>query len=201
MASPAPKRMTLAEFLDWEDGTDTRYELVGGRIVAMAPPAPEHSRIIGNLAGQLARHLKPPCGVYVEAGIVLPDRADTYYQADLAVSCTPLEPGARWVPDPILVVEALSPSTLAHDRGLNRFGSHSPPLAANTRNERRNTPPLAAEIVYCRDGQTTLALYPSPGFCFPSSASVAPSQPGSSGPAYDWRRMATARRPCSKCRP
>jgi putative transposase len=31
---------------------------------------------------------------------------------------------------------------------LNRFGSHSPPLAANTRNGRRNTPPLAAGIVY-----------------------------------------------------
>jgi hypothetical protein len=31
---------------------------------------------------------------------------------------------------------------------MNLFGSHSPPLAANTGNERQNTPPLAAEIVY-----------------------------------------------------
>jgi Uma2 family endonuclease len=30
--------MSLAEFLDWDDGTDTLYELVEGRIVAMAPP-------------------------------------------------------------------------------------------------------------------------------------------------------------------
>jgi hypothetical protein len=31
---------------------------------------------------------------------------------------------------------------------LNLFGSHSPPLAANMRNGRQNTPPLAAGIVY-----------------------------------------------------
>jgi inner membrane protein involved in colicin E2 resistance len=31
---------------------------------------------------------------------------------------------------------------------FNLFGSHSPPLAANTRNGRQNTPPLAAGIVY-----------------------------------------------------
>jgi len=31
--------MTLDEFLSWEDGTDARYELWSGTIVAMAPHA------------------------------------------------------------------------------------------------------------------------------------------------------------------
>ena len=31
--------MTVEEFLDWDDGTDTRHMLVDGAIVAMAPPA------------------------------------------------------------------------------------------------------------------------------------------------------------------
>ena len=31
MGEPAIRHMTLAEFLRWEDGTDTRYELVRGR--------------------------------------------------------------------------------------------------------------------------------------------------------------------------
>ncbi|MGE0258764.1 MAG: hypothetical protein AB7H71_09785 [Alphaproteobacteria bacterium] len=31
--------MTLEEFLRWDDGTDTHYELIGGFPVAMAPPA------------------------------------------------------------------------------------------------------------------------------------------------------------------
>ena len=43
MADLAEKRMTVAEFLTWNDGTDTRYELIDGRPVAMAPVAPSHS--------------------------------------------------------------------------------------------------------------------------------------------------------------
>ena len=38
MSEPARDlRMTVPEFLRWDDGTETRYELVGGRPVAMAP--------------------------------------------------------------------------------------------------------------------------------------------------------------------
>jgi hypothetical protein len=39
MAEPAVKPMTLEEFLRWDDGTETHYELIGGFPVAMAPPA------------------------------------------------------------------------------------------------------------------------------------------------------------------
>jgi Uma2 family endonuclease len=39
MAKPAEKRWTVDEFLAWDDGTGRRYELVDGRIVAMAPPS------------------------------------------------------------------------------------------------------------------------------------------------------------------
>jgi Uma2 family endonuclease len=38
MAEAAERRWTVDEFLDWDDGTDRCYELVDGRIVAMAPP-------------------------------------------------------------------------------------------------------------------------------------------------------------------
>ena len=38
----ADRRMTVAEFLDFDDGTDTRYELVEGRPVAMNPPKVRH---------------------------------------------------------------------------------------------------------------------------------------------------------------
>lgn len=37
MASHAPRRMTLAEFLEWDDGTDRRYQLIDGVPVMMAP--------------------------------------------------------------------------------------------------------------------------------------------------------------------
>ena len=42
MAEPAIRHMTLKEFLRWDDGTDTRYELIDGFPVAMGPPAEAH---------------------------------------------------------------------------------------------------------------------------------------------------------------
>lgn len=113
---PADLRMSLAAFLDWDDGTDTRYELIDGRVVAMAPPNPRHSAMTGLLARLIGNALTPPCRVYVEAGIVTPGRADTYLQADLAVSCRPLDQQGRDVAEPVLVVEVESPGTVRHDR-------------------------------------------------------------------------------------
>ena len=113
---PADLRMSLAAFLDWDDGTDTRYELIDGRVVAMAPPNPRHSAMTGRLARLIGNALMPPCEVFVEAGIVTPTRADTYLQADLAVSCRPVGQQDRDVAEPILVVEVESPGTVRHDR-------------------------------------------------------------------------------------
>jgi Uma2 family endonuclease len=115
MATALSKGMSLAEFLVWDDGTDRRYELVDGRVLAMAPPPGAHAVIVVNLARQLGNRLKPPCYAAAEAGVVPPDRADTWYQADLVVTCTPLSPGARWFPEPVLIAEVLSPSTTLHD--------------------------------------------------------------------------------------
>ena len=118
MAEPAEKRMSLAAFLEWDDGTDARYELVDGRIVAMAPAIEAHGTIVANLAAVIRPRLKSPCRVVVEAGITPVDRADTWYEADLVVTCAPPERGARAITEPRLIVEVLSPSTAAHDRGV-----------------------------------------------------------------------------------
>ena len=118
MAEPAEKRMSLAAFLEWDDGTDARYELVDGRIVAMAPPVEAHGTIVANLAAVIRPRLKSPCRVVIEAGITPPDRADSWYRADLVVTCAPPERAARAIAEPRLIVEVLSPSTAAHDRGV-----------------------------------------------------------------------------------
>jgi Uma2 family endonuclease len=57
-----------------------------------------------------------PCVVQSEAGIARPERDDTCYVADLAVTCEPPQPGDRLIRDPILVVEILSPGTTVFDR-------------------------------------------------------------------------------------
>jgi Uma2 family endonuclease len=114
MASPAPKRLTLAEFLEWDDGTDRRYELLDGVPVMMAPSLEAHGELAAALGAEIRARLKQPCRVISEAGIVIPDRADTYYLADLAVTCAPREPARRIVVEPVLVVEVRIP---ARDEG------------------------------------------------------------------------------------
>ena len=118
MSELAIKRMTVAELLRWEDGTDTRYELLGGSPVAMAPPAIAHGILALRLGARIdaALRSRPPCFGQSEAGIVRPDRDDTCYVADLAVSCSPPERGQQLLQDPLLIVEILSPGTAMYDR-------------------------------------------------------------------------------------
>jgi Uma2 family endonuclease len=140
MAQPAskPDRVTVAEFLRFEGERDVRYELVRGEIVAMAPAMRVHTIIAARIGRSIGNRLRPPCEVHTEAGILLPWSDGDYYVADLAVSCAPVG-DERWCPDPVLVVEVLSPSTERDDRGLklNDY-RHIPPvqdvlLVASTR--------------------------------------------------------------------
>ena len=60
MVETAEKRMTIAEFLQWDEGSDTRYELVRGKVIAMAPPSARHSVIVSKIGGVLEAGLKGP---------------------------------------------------------------------------------------------------------------------------------------------
>ena len=120
MPEPAAKRMTIDEFLAWDDGTDTRYELWGGIVTAMAPPMPLRGRLVSRLIIRLGAALRgrTPCEIYTEAGIARPDRNDTFYIADIAISRETLVPDDRLLRAPLFVVEVLSPSTSVSDRQL-----------------------------------------------------------------------------------
>lgn len=63
MTQPAVRRMTVAEFLAWDDGAETRYELIDGQPVAMNPPGGPHRTIAMNAGGVLLAALRdrPPC--------------------------------------------------------------------------------------------------------------------------------------------
>ena len=118
MAELAIKPMTLEEFLHWDDGTETRYELIGGFPVAMAPPAEAHRILAMRLGSRIdaALAVRRPGNAQIEAGVVRADRADTYFEADIAATCERNEPGRQAIKDPFLIVEILSPSTERHDR-------------------------------------------------------------------------------------
>src|SRR3954452_5702868 len=106
MAEPTIKSMSLDEFLRWDDGTDRHYELIGGFPLAMAPPAAAHRMIAARLASQIEAALEKrrPCNAQGEAGILHPERSDTYFEADLAASCERHEFGQQALKEPFLMV-------------------------------------------------------------------------------------------------
>jgi Uma2 family endonuclease len=99
MGERAIRHMTLEEFLHWDDGTDTRYELIDGLPVAMAPPAEAHRILAMRLGSRIDAKLssRRPCNAQIEPGVVRPDRADSYYVPDIAVTCEANNrAGRRW---------------------------------------------------------------------------------------------------------
>jgi Uma2 family endonuclease len=106
--------MTVDEFLQWDDGTDTRYELAGGQVRAMAAPGPAHQVILGNLAREIGVRLRsrPPCHVRIEVPLQISD--ETLWQADAAVVCGP---AIQQPAEPTLLIEVHSPSTRRIDLG------------------------------------------------------------------------------------
>jgi Uma2 family endonuclease len=120
MAEFAMKPMTLDEFLRWDDGTATHYELIGGFPVAMAPPAAAHRMLAVRLVSQIDTVLsqRRPCNAQIEAGIIRTDRADTYFEADIAATCERHEFGQQALKEPFLIVEIPSPSTERRDRRM-----------------------------------------------------------------------------------
>jgi Uma2 family endonuclease len=86
----------------------------------MAPPAEAHRMLSVRLSSRIdsALHDRRPCNAQIEAGVLRPDSNDSYYVADIAVTCRANEPGRQAMLDPILIVEILWPSTERHDRRI-----------------------------------------------------------------------------------
>lgn len=107
--------MTVAEFLAYDDGTLTRYELVGGVMIAMNPAHPRHAIIVDNIGRALERQVHRPCRVFrAEIGVAVGDEGGDWREPDILVTC--VRPEGGYVRSPRLVVEVLSPSTEKDDR-------------------------------------------------------------------------------------
>jgi Uma2 family endonuclease len=119
MNVPALKRMTVPEFLAWAETQDSgRYELVRGEIVAMAPKRLEHvhaKRLAANALEAAIRRAGIACQAFVDGLGVAVDEG-TVYVPDALVNCgEPGTPDTMIAPNPVVVVEVLSPSTSKFD--------------------------------------------------------------------------------------
>lgn len=115
VARKLPPMMTVDDFLSWEgDGTDTRYELVDGVLRAVALTTNTHGTIISNLIVAIETRLREQQSAFQTLafpGIRPLVRADWNFRIpDLGVTCEPDRQGERYLSEPVLLIEVLSPS-------------------------------------------------------------------------------------------
>lgn len=113
--------VTPEEYLTLEGGAETKSEYFDGQIFAMAGASPSHSRITANLTRELdTLLLDGPCVTYSSDLRVKVDITGLYTYPDVVIVCGPpdFEPGVLdTLTNPSLLIEVLSPSTEAFDRG------------------------------------------------------------------------------------
>lgn len=113
------QKLTPRSYLDWEQQQERRYEYVNGDVFAMKGGTIAHGTIALNLATLLKLHLRGSgCRVFnsdIKVGIT---ENGPFRYPDLSVSCDERDrPAVEFIEHPSLIVEVLSPSTEAYDRG------------------------------------------------------------------------------------
>lgn len=111
--------MTADEFLAWETAQPGRHEFVNGEVFAMAGGDDRHMTVAGNVYIALRQRLQGSgCSAYLGEVRTWISAANCYFYPDVFVTCSDRDRAERLhKQDPLLVVEVLSPSTAAFDRG------------------------------------------------------------------------------------
>lgn len=134
---------TIEEYLALERDSEDRYEYLDGEIYAMAGESPEHGVICTNISGQLYNQLRgTPCQVFSKDMKVRSgpkpktryERKGLYSYPDLVIVCGEPQFHDQYrdvLVNPTAIIEVLSPSTEAFDRGEKwlRYQTWLPSLA------------------------------------------------------------------------
>ncbi|MFZ4676611.1 MAG: Uma2 family endonuclease [Nodosilinea sp.] len=117
---------TPDEYLAIERISPIKHEYLQGQILAIAGSSKVHSIIVGNLSALLVNSLKEkPCLSYASSMKIFMPELDIFYYSDLAVTCDERDHASQedFILHPKLIVEVLSDSTEAFDRG-EKFASY-----------------------------------------------------------------------------
>ena len=111
---------TPEEYLEIEKISPIKHEYLQGQIVAMAGASKAHVIITGNLSALLVNHLRGKgCIAYATDMKVRLPSLNLFYYPDLAVTCDERDHTSTeaFILHPKLIIEVLSDSTEAFDRG------------------------------------------------------------------------------------
>ena len=120
--SPQPKpRLTPEDYLALERSADFKSEYFDGEIFAMTGASEPHNLVVINTIRELSTQLKKrPCKVYANDMRVKVDPTGLYTYPDVVVTCGKAQFDDTYLDtllNPTLIVEVLSDSTEAYDRG------------------------------------------------------------------------------------
>ena len=130
MTAIPKKKYTLEEYLELDKNSEERYEYFDGEVFAMAGGSPDHARLSGAIYSLPEQKLEGrDCEAFNSEMRIKVPAALPYRYPDASVVCG--EPifveldGQQMLINPILIVEVLSPSTVAYDLGEKFTGYQS----------------------------------------------------------------------------
>ena len=121
MASQPNRYYTPEEYLTLERAADYKSEYVAGEILAMAGASEDHNTIAGNIFRLLGNQCQDgPCRIFMSDMRVRVAATGMYTYPDVVAVCGPREfadAHRDTLLNPTVIIEVLSPSTEAYDRG------------------------------------------------------------------------------------
>ena len=119
MATPQRSGMSGEEYLAWEANQECKYEYLAGEIFAMVGASDRHVTIVGNLVAIIRTALRGTTRrVYAFQMKLRVEAVDAWFYPDVMVTCDPADHQRDMDKTaPALIIEVLSPSTEAFDRG------------------------------------------------------------------------------------
>ena len=113
------RRLSREEFLAWDATQTVRHEFIDGDIVARQGASDSHVTAAGNVAIALRRHLDgTPYRTFISDMKLEVRAVGAFFYPDVLVTCSAADSADAMIKrEPVLLVEVLSPSTAAFDRG------------------------------------------------------------------------------------
>jgi len=115
--------LSPSAYLEWEAEQEERHEYENGKLIAMGGSSRAHNKITSNLHGLIwmfFREVEGEMSIYQADMRVHPPLSDKYYYPDLVLTQGEeryLENAPDTLLNPLLLIEVLSGSTEARDRG------------------------------------------------------------------------------------
>jgi Uma2 family endonuclease len=110
-------RLSVEEYLEFEEKSKVRHEYVAGYVFAMAGATDAHNTVTVNVVTSLRPHLRRSgCRVYMVDMKVRVEAVDAFYYPDVMVTCEPFAARSVFKSRPVFLVEVLSPGTELTDR-------------------------------------------------------------------------------------